>query len=308
MDFVHHLPFSSLTDSLFWSWFLFQALTFEEEAAIPTCNLSETVNNKWLQASGNKMIDVYHAIVDDFARATLQSLFYFNYLCGGPSGTGPIKFELELRLASRKGNSKRIMKLLDEVAVEAGLNTRVPHLEGETIFGTAKRKLDLPPGDDSDSHHHDCVNYVVPKVGEGVSFSQARRFVRPSSKVGESVSVVRSSNSLLQSKVSTRSMTGTRRTSNGVPVTSSGNPVFESPCSNTAQFRIERIALESSEMCRGRYNGKHCNARIAKYRRAIAAPTFLGIEMQSKSSDTHQVQVWFCPTRLDRCVLGPGAK
>ena len=117
---------------------MFQALTFEEEAAISTCNLSETVHNKWLQASGNKMIDVYHAIVDDFARAALQSLFYFNYLRGGPSGTGPSKFELELRLASQNGNSKHVVKLLDEVAMEAGLNTRVPHLEGETIFGTAK--------------------------------------------------------------------------------------------------------------------------------------------------------------------------
>ena len=61
-------------------------------------------------------------------------------------------------------------------------------------------------------------------------------------------------------------------------------------------------------MCRGRYGGKLCDARIAKYRRVVAAPTFLGIGMQSKSSDTRQVQVWFCPTRLDRCVLGLGAK
>ena len=70
-----------------------QALTFEEEAAIPTCNLSETVHNKWLQASGEKMIDVYYATVDDFARAALQSLFYFNYLRGGPAGIGPSKTE-----------------------------------------------------------------------------------------------------------------------------------------------------------------------------------------------------------------------
>ena len=100
MDFVHHLPVSALTDLLFWSWFLFQALTFEEEATISTCNLSETVHNKWLQASGNKMIDVYHATVNDFSRAALQSLIYFNYLRGRSSGTGPNKFELELRLAS----------------------------------------------------------------------------------------------------------------------------------------------------------------------------------------------------------------
>ena len=42
------------------------------------------------------MINVYHAIVDDFARAALQSLFYFNYLRGGPTGTSPSKFELKL--------------------------------------------------------------------------------------------------------------------------------------------------------------------------------------------------------------------
>ena len=38
---------------------------------MPTCNLSEIVHNKWLQASGNKMINVYLGIVDDFARASL---------------------------------------------------------------------------------------------------------------------------------------------------------------------------------------------------------------------------------------------
>ena len=43
---------------------------------------------------------------------------------------------------SRNGNSKWILKLLNEVAVEARLNTRVLHLEGETIFGFAKQMLD----------------------------------------------------------------------------------------------------------------------------------------------------------------------
>ena len=115
------------------------------------------------------MIDVYHAIVDDFARATLQSLFYFNYLRGGPAGTDPSKSELQLRLASRIGNSRRIVKLLEYISAEAGLNTRVLPLEGETIFGSAKRKLDLPPRDDSDSHRHDQINYLVSRVGKGMS-------------------------------------------------------------------------------------------------------------------------------------------
>ena len=127
---------------------------------MPTCNLSETVHNKWLHAFGRKMLDVYHATVENFARATLQSLFYFNYLRGGPSGTGPSKSKLELHLASRNGNSKCIVKLLDKVVVEAGLNTRVPHLEGETIFGTAKRRLDLLPGNDSNSHRTIALTIV----------------------------------------------------------------------------------------------------------------------------------------------------
>ena len=32
------------------------------------------------------------------------------------------------------------------------------------------------------------------------------------------------------------------------------------------------------------------------------------MERHSKSKETRQVQVWFCPTKLDRCVLGSGAK
>ena len=36
----------------------------------------------------------YHPTEDDFVWTTLQSLFYFNYLQGGPSGTGLNKSKL----------------------------------------------------------------------------------------------------------------------------------------------------------------------------------------------------------------------
>jgi hypothetical protein len=42
--------------------------------------------------------------------------------------------------------------------------TRIPHLEGEEIFGSTKRKLDLPPGDDGDSHRPDKGNFSQPQV------------------------------------------------------------------------------------------------------------------------------------------------
>jgi hypothetical protein len=42
--------------------------------------------------------------------------------------------------------------------------TRILHLEGEEIFGSTKRKLDLPPGDDGDSHRPDKVNFSQPRA------------------------------------------------------------------------------------------------------------------------------------------------
>ena len=101
----------------------------------------------------------------------MQSLFYFNYFLGGPSRTGPNKSKLQLRLALRNGNSGHVVKLLEKVTAEVGMNTRISHLEGETIFGTAKRKLDLPPEDESDSHHHNQVNYCIPIVGRRMSLA-----------------------------------------------------------------------------------------------------------------------------------------
>ena len=235
------------------------------------------------------MTNVYHATVDDFARAALQSLFYFNYLRGGPAGTGPSKSELQLRLASRIGNSRRVVKLLDNVAAEAGLDTRVPHLEGETIFGSTKRKLDLPPGDDSDSHCHDQINYSVPRVGTGISPSQGRLFGRSLRSRGHGLSSVKSSNPSTVSLLSTSTGSPHSLAFDSQVITRSGLSVLESPCSDPLQWRIERVPFDSTVTCWGRYNGKRCNAKIAKYRRSIAAPTFLGIERHSKSKESHQV-------------------
>ena len=48
----------------------------DERAEMPTCNLVENMHNKWLQQSGNKMIFLYEAIVDDLIRAFMQIANY----------------------------------------------------------------------------------------------------------------------------------------------------------------------------------------------------------------------------------------
>ena len=77
-------------------------MTIEECAKMPTCNLAETVHNKWLQQFWHKMTCLYEATLDDMVHAFM-------------------------------------------------------------LFGSTKRKLNLPPGVDCDSHCISKVNYFIPR-------------------------------------------------------------------------------------------------------------------------------------------------
>jgi len=70
-----------------------------EKVEMSSCNLAETVHNKWLQESGNHESYLYIAIVDDFVRAFMQMVRINQYLKGNGVGTGPGKEELRLRVA-----------------------------------------------------------------------------------------------------------------------------------------------------------------------------------------------------------------
>ena len=135
---------------------------------MPSCNLAETVHNKWLQQSGNCGNDLYVATVDDFVRAFMQVVAYYQYLNGERGGTGLGKEELLLRVAQRTTVRSR-----DPRALHAALSrmpgaeefcSQEPHFEGEEVFGSMKRKLDLPLGSKHDSQRLDKVNFSHPRV------------------------------------------------------------------------------------------------------------------------------------------------
>jgi hypothetical protein len=71
-------------------YFLMQDLSLDEEAAIPTCNLSETVHNTWKQASSSNSSDLYNTTLDDYYRAAFQSTTNHNYLKAAGVGLGLI--------------------------------------------------------------------------------------------------------------------------------------------------------------------------------------------------------------------------
>jgi len=108
-------------------------------ADMPSCNLSKTVHNKWLQMSKNRGNNLFDAICDDNIRAWMQMTNYRVFLKGHTYGSGLSKEELKLRVARRSGDPKKIAEALNTLSGAEGIGTRVPHLEGEEIFGSTNR-------------------------------------------------------------------------------------------------------------------------------------------------------------------------
>ena len=135
---------------------------------MPSCNLAETIHNKWLQQSGNRGNDLYVATVDDLVRAFMQMVRYYQFLKGENAGTGPGKEELLLRVAQRSthrtGNPKVLADAISNIRGVQDFVTREPHLEGEEVFGSQKRKADMPLGCEHDSHRPDKVNFSRPRI------------------------------------------------------------------------------------------------------------------------------------------------
>ena len=81
-------------------------MTIKKRAEMPTCNLAETIHNKWLQQSGNKMTFLYEAIVDDMICVFMQIGNYQAWLKGGLDGKDPDSASLKLKAAARYGDPK----------------------------------------------------------------------------------------------------------------------------------------------------------------------------------------------------------
>ena len=138
-----------------------------------SCNLAESVHNKWLQASGNKVGDSYVATVDDYICIFLQVVTYYQFLKGGIGGDRPSKGKLKLRGAQRRaqrtGNPIVLQKVLLDMPGGKEFCTCDPHIEGAKVFGSQKRRPDTPIGDDCETHRPNIVNFSCPRPGKQVT-------------------------------------------------------------------------------------------------------------------------------------------
>ena len=237
---------------------------------MPSCNLAETVHNRWLQQSGNTMTCLYAATVDDLIRAFMQITSYRAWLKGGTSGKGPDKGTLRLQSAQRSGDPKLIAEAVRNFPNAADLLTRTGGLEGAEIFGSTKRKLDMPPGSSHDSHRSDTLNYSIPRDGTRVTRARIEEALS-----GED---------------------------SGVQHTTS---VLESDC-DPLKWHIARLPKKSARRCQAlqAHTGEQCNAKVQRGSHGTPAPTYAGLKKDYRSPRNVPAEFWFCPDDIGRCVKG----
>ena len=81
-------------------------MTLDEYAKIGTCNLAETMHNKWLQQSENNMTCLCEATVDDLIHAFMHIANYRSWLKGGSTGKGLDFASLKLKADAMCGDPK----------------------------------------------------------------------------------------------------------------------------------------------------------------------------------------------------------
>ena len=83
-------------------------MTIEERAEMPTCNIAETVHNKWLQQSSNNMTCLYETTLDDMIRVFMQIINYRTWLKGESDRKGPDSASLKLKAVVMCGYPKML--------------------------------------------------------------------------------------------------------------------------------------------------------------------------------------------------------
>ena len=84
---------------------------------------------------------------------------YRSYLKGHFCSSGPSKGKLKLRVTRQSEEPPKLAEALNTLPGVEGVGTHIPHLEGEEIFGSTKRKLDVSIGDVGDSHCLHKINF-----------------------------------------------------------------------------------------------------------------------------------------------------
>ena len=248
------------------------------------------MHNKWLQASGNKGGDLYVAAVDNYIRAFLQVIAYHQYLKGGVKGMGPSREELRLRSAQcrahRNGDPGVIQSALLGMPGADDFCTRDLHHEGAEVFGSQKKKPDIPIGADDETHRLDTISFSRPHPLKRVTRACATTLPTIAKEVEPCIEQIQP---LPPVGTNIRHIT----------------TVQESTI-NEKTWHIACIPKTSAKACWAQMAAtkKKCTARIVLHGKSTPAPTYSGAWRNVRLNREEQMQFFFCSDDIERCVKG----
>ncbi len=88
-----------------------------------------------------------------------QSASYKVYLNGGKCRKDLGRDEVRLRQTNQFGDSSQMANVVAKYTNGSSFINRIPHLEGQEVFGSTKQKADIAPRSKCNSHKHDHVNF-----------------------------------------------------------------------------------------------------------------------------------------------------
>ena len=138
------------------------------------------------------------------------------------------------------------------------------------IFGSTKRKLDLPPGSSYNSHRSDTVHYSIPRDG--------RRFSR--AHIEEAVS----------------------KPDSGVEHTTSVYETNRDP----SKWHIAKLSGKSNQKCQAMqaHTNEKCHTQVRRGSYGKLAPTYVGLKKKFRTVCRISTNFWFCADDINRCVKG----
>jgi hypothetical protein len=165
--------------------------------------------------------------------------------------------------------------------------TQEPHFEGEEVFGSQKRKADLPLGSEHKSHRPDRVNFSHPRVR-----------TRSTTAVGASCSLSdipeEPSTDLQEHPIPNVNSRMTHVTA-----------IHKTACQET-EWHISRLPKTLAKACFAQQaiTKKNCKAKIVQGNTATAAPTYIGVMKHYQKKTDKVMEFFFCNDDIECCIKG----
>ena len=220
------------------------------------------------------MTSLHEATMDDMIRAFMQIANYRAWLKRGLDGRGMDYASLKLKAVVRCGDPKILVDAMKSYSGAEGTNTRNCALEGSELFGSTKRKLNLPPGVDCESHRLDKMNYSIPQHDIWATRQRIKELL-------------------------------TFAEHDVVHTTS----VLEIECL-VSNWYIARLPPNYTIRCWAlqAITGIICNVKVGSSKHNTPTPTYKGLKKELCSTNNVEYEFWFCPDDIKRCISGTKMK